>query len=132
MEQHEDHELWMRLGVSNPILFLNSPLAFYNKQNEHTASSKPLSAIDFQQMIATIKEVNVKISAAQKVAFRKYYRRFIVFSFLKYKKRYSAKERLSIVKQVRPLLYPWDLWLLRIPSFMPLASLYRLLKNTNT
>ncbi|HIB46738.1 MAG TPA: glycosyltransferase family 2 protein [Flavobacteriaceae bacterium] len=129
MEMHEDHELWMRLAVSNSVLFLNSPLAFYNKQNKHSASSKQLSEKDFHQLVATIKEVNVKISAEQKVTFKKYYRRFIVFSFLKNKKHYSTIEKSVLEQQVKSLLTPSDMWLLRIPSFIPLSPLYRWLKR---
>ena len=132
MQKHEDHELWMRLCINNPIVFLNKTLSFYNKQQDVSASKKTFLVNDFTQFISTIKEVNQEISEEEQAYFKKYYQRFIVLSYIKYRSFYTKEDRLKLFSHFEPLLTSSQKNLLKIEAILPIAPIFDWYKNNTS
>jgi len=127
--QHEDHDLWLRLAVNEPVVFVNKELSYYRKTDENTASQGVYPVSDFSIYLRTLLEVKQKISEEEKIYYKQYYTRFTSLVYLKYKRHYSKAERQQISMLLEELLGPYRWALLKFIGFFPLYSLYNLIKK---
>jgi len=128
-QRYEDHDLWMRLAVNEPVAFVNRELSFYRKTEVNTISQGIFKAEEFSAFISTIIKVNGQLSPAERGYFKKYYTRFIFLVYLKYKKHYNKKERDALSDQIRELIGLFRWTLLRTLGLLPLSKVYSLFKK---
>ena len=95
-KQHEDHDLWLRLCVNNPVVVINNPLSFYRKTETNSGSSGSYDAKDFLMYLTSISEVYDELSEENKKYLRSYADRFIALAYLKNYRSYSRAERMTI------------------------------------
>jgi glycosyltransferase involved in cell wall biosynthesis len=127
--QHEDHDLWLRLTVNEPVVFVNKELSYYRKTDDNTASQDVYPVSDFSTYLSTMLEVKQKISEEEKKYYRQYYTRFSSLVYLKYKQHYSKVERQQISVLLKELLGHFRWVFLKFIGFFPLYSLYKLIKK---
>ena len=104
IKQYEDHDLWIRLCVNQPVVMVNKPLSFYRKTEEQTASNRLFGADDFCVYISTLLSVRQKLSDKDKKYFNRYVNRFVFFTFLKYNWHYNSRDRRKVYLVARYLL----------------------------
>lgn len=107
-KKHEDHDLWMRLCVKNPVVLLNKELSFYRKTELDATSKTHYEADDFCIFLNTILKVKEQLSPTEKGDFRKYYKRFTFFTYIKHYWNYSHQEKKQVyglLKQLLPKSY---------------------------
>lgn len=103
-KNYEDHDLWIRLCINEAVIYINKELSFVIMDDISSASKGVLSSNDFAFLIQRFHEINDKLSQSDKKFFEKYYNRFILFTFMKYKKYYSRKDIGEIKKESSKLL----------------------------
>lgn len=104
MKKHEDHDLWIRLCVDNPVTFINKPLSFYLKDTTQSASSSPFIFNDFLTYLSNFKKVIHKITFKEKAHFLKYTNSFIIIKFFQNYEHYTHKERNELLSTSKLLL----------------------------
>lgn len=100
---YEDHDLWLRLSVQNPCLFVNKPLSFYRKTREGSASAAKYEAADLCTYLETMIAVKESLSEDNTQWFKKYYNRFVTLTYAKYYYGYSKEDQrlvLGLIKQL--------------------------------
>jgi glycosyltransferase involved in cell wall biosynthesis len=102
-QKHEDHDLWLRLAFENPVVFVNSELSFYRKENRQSTEDH-YTASDFIMYLKTLQKVSENISEANKNYYNKYVKRFVTLTFLKYNRKYDHKERKAVYTEIKKLL----------------------------
>ncbi len=128
-KRHEDHDLWMRLAVNEPVVFVNRELSFYRKTDVNTISRGSFEADEFSAYINTILKVNSQLSIEEQGYFKKYYSRFISLVYLKYKKHYSKEERAGLSEQIKELIGPYCWIFIKTLGLLPLDKIYTLIKK---
>lgn len=127
-EKHEDHDLWMRLCINHPVIFINKPLSFYRKTELKTASKEVYTAKDFLSYLKTLSNIFKKVSFEERKYFKSYANRFVLLTFIKYHKKYSISEEREVYSQTKKLLSKKNLLVLRFVRFLPF-DLYYILKK---
>ncbi len=126
---YEDHDLWLRLCVSERIVFCNKALSNYRKTEVNSASSAYYSANDFILYINTIKEVASKLNTSNKIYFRRYYNKFTLLVYIKNYSRYTNQQNLEVCRLLLSLLDGWSKFILRLLCWLPYKNVYVLLKK---
>jgi glycosyltransferase involved in cell wall biosynthesis len=125
---HEDHDLWVRLSVENPVVFINKELSFYRKTEADTSSSKKYLAKDFEIYLTTILAVRNLITDVEKMDFKKYYNRFTLLVYIKNYRFYSKSDDKKVVSLAKQLVDGKGKWLLRFLELFPYKNTYRFFK----
>ena len=128
MKQYEDHELWLRLAVLEPLVFVNKPLSFYNKKSDQGASLKSLQFEDLLRYTRTFKTVYAALPTDDRYAFKKFCNRFLVPTFIKYKKTYTSKQIDTLYDSIKPMLTVSNRYMLKVIHIFPYVNLYNILK----
>ena len=117
-KNYEDHDLWLRLCINEPLIYINKELSFNIHDDPESASKGYLFSKDFKSLIQTFKYVEKKLSIDDKIFFKKYYNRFIISSFLKYKQFYSKEEIYQLKNEANKLIkFPYS-------TFFSLATFF--------
>ncbi|MEO6819286.1 MAG: glycosyltransferase family A protein [Ginsengibacter sp.] len=126
-KHHEDHDLWLRICAHELIVFYNKNLSFYRKGISNSASRQLYLAEDFLLYLKTILKVKGEISAAQKPYFEKYYDRYILISIIKFQKDYTREETKAIMNEVKQIVSPVYLIIIKIVLLLPSKGLYNMI-----
>lgn len=92
----EDHDLWMRVALYFPIVYLNKILVYHQKEILNSASQNHLSFSDLCSYFETLNYVYVSLCHEDKLRFSDFIYRFIKYCLLKYA--YSKEERFYLLK----------------------------------
>lgn len=125
---HEDHDLWLRLAVNEPIVFVNKPLSIYNKLVRNSQSTLPIEARDFIRYLETMSEVKEQLTSEEQSFFSKYSKRFIVLTYLKNERHFNKKEAKAIQKKAKPLLSRVFQWILASNRYLYFWNVYRMIR----
>jgi hypothetical protein len=128
-KKHEDHDLWLRLCSQNQVVLVNKNLSFYRKEVISSASQGLYSASDFISYMTTIKNVKEKLTPERLRFFKKYYNKFILFTFIKYEAKYTNIEIEKLLKIAIIICDGYYLWVLKIITFLPSGLTYKILKK---
>jgi len=122
--KHEDHDLWMRLGVGQEVIFTNNNLSFYRKTEANTASLAPFSATDFHDFLSTMVSVKEKITTVEQGYFNRYYSKYVPLVYLQYYGQYSKQDNDQVFSQIRKLLSGSSLLKAEAIRILPLKWFY--------
>lgn len=128
--RHEDHDLWMRLCIDNPVVFVNKPLSFYRKTEVNTSSQTIYSANDFKMFLETMAYVNDKLTLQERNDLKAYANRFILLTFIKYHYNYSRSEKMEICDLAQNIISKKHIMVLRLVKLLPFDIYYILAKTT--
>jgi glycosyltransferase involved in cell wall biosynthesis len=126
--KHEDHDLWLRLCISEPVVFVNKQLSFYLKAQQGTASTNYYLPDDFCTYLKTLLEVKMMITDQEKAWFRIYYNKFILVSYIQNYKHYSTAEDRGVFDLAKQLIDGKSLFLLKFLKALPYKNAYAVLK----
>jgi len=129
MQHFEDHECWLRLALKQPIVFVNKPLSFYNKNVQESMSQTLVRSSDLQHYFDTILLVKEQLMGKEKRCFRKFYQRFAKWSYLKYAPTYTEKEQVLLQESLLQLLSTLEVKILDELQKAGLAKIYQRAKN---
>jgi glycosyltransferase involved in cell wall biosynthesis len=130
MQNHEDHEFWLRLSIGNEIVFINKPLSYYRK-NIISQSSGIFRIADFITYLNTCEEVFLKLSKKEQKWFQAYLNRFILLSYLKYSIEYSKKESKMLDTKISKLLNGSYYIAYKSARLFSFINFYNLLRKLN-
>jgi glycosyltransferase involved in cell wall biosynthesis len=128
---HEDHDLWMRLTLDENVVFINKNLSFYRKDIEESASDRYYEASDFITYMKTINEVKNNVSKFDLDYFKKYYNRFILYTYIKNYGNYSRDEDEMVYKLAKDILDGKHLFILKALKLFPFKNTYKILRQLN-
>ncbi|WP_432411021.1 glycosyltransferase family 2 protein [Rasiella sp. SM2506] len=131
MQNHEDHEFWLRLAVGTDIVFVNKPLSFYRKTSAASQSHKVFTANDFETYLNTCREVQLKLSEKEQKWFQTYLNKFVVLSYIKYRNQYTKNETELLQTKIEGILTGFYSVQYRITKSFPNINVYRILKRLN-
>ena len=127
-EMHEDHDLWLRICMDKEIVFVNRPLSFYLKTNMEEKKGIMYQASDFAMYLETLSDVRLAVSDKNRRLLKRYMRRFIVLTYLKYGYRYSKSERKMVLEKLKHLIPSLDFRFLQAVNLLPF-DVYPILKT---
>jgi glycosyltransferase involved in cell wall biosynthesis len=125
---HEDHDLWLRLSIEEPVIFVNKNLSFYRIDEQLSASKLYYKPADFKIFLKTMLKVRDQISHSDKKYFQSYCNRFILFTFIKYYSKYTKKEEQMIYGLSKKLMKGNHLLFLKILKVLPFKNTYPIFK----
>jgi glycosyltransferase involved in cell wall biosynthesis len=127
-KKHEDHDLWLRLCVNEPVVFINRQLSFYLKAQPGSASTLYYGSKDFCTYLKTLLEVKPMIIDQEKSWLRVYYNKFILISYIQNYRQYSKSEDWEVFQLAIQLLTGKYLFLLKFLKALPFKNTYAVLK----
>ena len=127
-KKHEDHDLWMRLCIDEPLVFVNKELSFYRKTVSDSASQGHYTATDFKTYLNTMLLVQAKLSSEELPYFSKYVNKFVLLMYIKFFSGYTEEEREQITHLAKKLLNARYRTLLNTVNVAPF-NVYALLKK---
>ena len=127
-KNHEDHDLWMRLCIAEPLVFVNKELSFYRKTESESASQGHYTATDFKTYLNTLLLVQAKLSSEELPYFTKYVNKFVLLIYIKYSSGYTKEERQQVSHLAKKLLNTRYRALLLTVNVAPF-NVYTLLKK---
>lgn len=127
-KKHEDHDLWMRLAVNNPVVFINKELSFYRKTEMNTESSQKYDASDFACYLNTLLEVRNSISDMERRYFKRYCDNFILLTYIKNYGYYSKNEDTLVYQLAIQLVEGQKKTLLQLLKIIPYKKTYPFFK----
>ncbi|MGB1451653.1 MAG: glycosyltransferase family 2 protein, partial [Marinirhabdus sp.] len=104
LTQYEDHELWLRLSILHPVVFVNKPLSFYRKDIAGTATKRGLTAKNFNEYLSSLLKLKGAIKGNDKTCFQKYANRFSVLVYLKFQRSFTKVEREDVSIKIKQLV----------------------------
>lgn len=117
-KNYEDHDLWLRLCIKEPIVFINKKLSFIITFDNESASKGIFLSKDFISFIHTFINVENQLSPKDKYYFKKYYNKFVLINYLSKKKFYTDDEIKNLRNVVNMYLsFPYNLILNLITLF---------------
>lgn len=125
---HEDHDLWLRLVVNEPVVFVNKSLSIYDKSAGGSQSTKPIPAASFIQYLETMGTVKEKLNGEERKDFLRYSKRFIMVTYLKNECHFSKKQAKTIRKKAKPLVPGFFQLLMDANRYLFFTNVYKLLK----
>lgn len=129
MRQHEDHDLWIRLCVSNEVVFINKSLSFYRKAIATSASQNKFYREDFENYINTIIKVNNTLNTTNKLYFKNYFERFLFIKYLTSYGHYNLVEHKTLLNKIKPLLKTPAFLFLKVVSVYLKLDIYKVYKK---
>ncbi len=131
MQNHEDHEFWLRLAVNTGIVFINKPLSFYRKHILASQSNKIFSASDFSTYLASCKQVAWNIVTKEQKWFQTYLNTFVLLCYLKYRNGYTKNETKLLEVKMDRMLTGVAFAIYSIAKVFPGINFYKVLKRLN-
>lgn len=128
-KNHEDHDLWLRLAIGNPIVYLHKNLSFYRKDVALSASGLRYSAKDFVTYLQTIYNVGTQISHKEKKCLDIYASRFVLLTYIKHYKYFSRTEDMEVVHAARKVTNNLSTFAINILHHLPYKGVYGLLSK---
>jgi len=128
-KNHEDHDLWLRLAVGNPIVYLHKNLSFYRKDVALSASGLRYSAPDFITYLQTIYNVGAEISSREKNFLTAYANRFVLLTYIKYYKYFGKNEDMQVVLAASKVTSNLSTFAINLLHRFPYKGMYGLLSK---
>ncbi|MAM29945.1 MAG: hypothetical protein CMC13_13060 [Flavobacteriaceae bacterium] len=129
MNHFEDHECWLRLCLNQSIVFVNKPLAFYDKSTSDSASQQVCASSDLNVYFETIRTVKQELSPMLKLKFKKFYRRFAIWSYLKFAETFSDEDHAMLYHYYAQMLSKGELMILGHLKHTQIVPLYQRAKK---
>tara|TARA_R100000935_G_scaffold198_1_gene546 strand:+ start:890 stop:1819 length:930 start_codon:yes stop_codon:yes gene_type:complete len=129
MQHFEDHECWLRLALKQPIVFVNKPLSYYNKTAQKSSSKRGVSSSDLRTYFETMVVIKEQLSGKEKRYFRKFYQRFVKWSYLKFAPMYTEKERVLLQESMVKLVSTLEVKILEELQKTGIATIYKRAKK---
>ena len=131
MQNHEDHEFWVRLAVRESIVFINKPLSFYRKHAVASQSDKIFRATDFSTYLASCNQVLASLTEKEQRWFQTYLNIFVLLSYLKYRSHYSKNETEILEVKMNMMLTGVAFAIYSVTKVFPRINFYKVLKKLN-
>jgi len=128
-KKYEDHDMWLRLCVDNPVVFCNKNLSFYLKTASDTASSKHFTPRDYIVYLKTLSDIKTRINKEDLPFYKMYLNRFVRNTYFINYESYTKQEETQIYKLSVPLVSGKSKGILKMLYCFPYKKIYRLLKR---
>lgn len=128
MQQHEDHDLWLRLAVNHSIVFFNKPLSFYNKDTQDSQSQHVLAPHNFRMYLETMLTVRDKISPKESRNLDTFMQRYGALTFIKYSRQYASSDSHEIYSLLQRFMKGKELFMVRLAHRFPFINWYKILR----
>lgn len=102
MQRYEDHDLWARLCMDYEVVFYNRPLSFYRKRDPKEYQ-RTLTSKDLLTYISTLRGIYTILPADRRKFMKRYFRRFILPTYLRYYSTFDTYERQRVILAIRDL-----------------------------
>lgn len=128
-KNHEDHDLWLRLAVGEPIVYLHKNLSFYRKDVLTSASKGSYSTTDFCTYMRTIAEVAKVVTSEEKKYLQTYANRFILLTYLQYASQFTTSEEKEVYRLAKKITTGIYTFGISMQHYLPFKGAYPLLKR---
>lgn len=126
--RHEDHDLWLRLCIDEPVVFINKQLSFYLKAQPGSASTIYYRSEDFCVYLKTLLKVKSMITDQERAWLKIYSNKFILVIYIQNYKQYSKAEDWEVFQLAIQLVTGKSLFLLKFLKALPFKNTYAVLK----
>ena len=125
-KKHEDHDLWMRLCIDEPVVFINKNLSFYRKTE--IRANNYYNPNDFMIFLDTLLFLKKKLSGDDLKNFNDYSSKFVLLAYIKNYGHYSKKEDSEVFKKAVEITEGKNRLLLKILKIIPYKRTYPIFK----
>ena len=125
-KKHEDHDLWMRLCIDEPVVFINKNLSFYRKTE--IRANNYYNPNDFMIFLDTLLFLKKKLSGKDLKNFKDYSSKFVLLAYIKNYSQYSKEEDKEVFKKAIEITEGKERLLLKALKLIPYKRTYPIFK----